>query len=128
MSEELNEKRFRYVMDKLSHLDKLMVNMVNNYNEGMGNLAYVRFQNPDSSASISPMAYSVGPAKLLVNCDDKKFKVIEDKLNENYLLPNPKEDSEDEEFKEEDLDDVPPPKFAEESLEDFMKRMAKAKP
>jgi len=125
MSDELNEKRFTYVMDKLDHIDKLLVNLVNHYDDGMTGMASIRYQNQDSSMSFRPSSYTIGPAVRLITDDSRNFQIVEDKEND-FLLPEveseEEDDSIDDSLKNDKMDDGD---FVEESLEAFQKRLSK---
>ena len=126
-TEELNEKRFLYVMDKINHMDILISHMTENYNNGMTNLAYIRFQNDNISSSLHPNAYNISPATLLIKeKNSKEFELFEDKENLEFFNDN--EENIDDNI--EDLQDLDLEKtnkkldWENESLDDFTKRLS----
>jgi len=115
---ELAEEHFSTVFDHLNRIDGEMANLINNYNDGQGSLASLRFENPDISESISTKGFIYGPALTTLKIIDGKYCLVRNAKNPQFLIEDSKlkEELAWEKNLEKDYSQA-------ESLEEFQKRV-----
>ena len=120
---EAQEARFITVMSHLEVLDREVASMVNNFNDGQGSLAFLSFENPDTSASISTKGFTYGPAYTTTIQQDGQLVLVTDVKNPQFFVEDAKLKEElafeKEFFRADDQE--------EESFEQFQNKMSKQK-
>ena len=112
------ENHFSTIIDHLNRIDIEMSNLTNNYNDGQGSLAFLRFENSDISESISTKGFTYGPAYTTIKQINGKYCLVKNVKNPLFIL-------EDQQIKEalELEKEIENQDFQAESLEDFQKRV-----
>ncbi len=82
---EKKEKQFITVLEHVTIIDKELANFVNNFNNGQGDLALMRFENSDIGQSISPVGFTYGPAYTTVKNENGKFSLIKNCKDSHFL-------------------------------------------
>jgi len=84
-NKEKKEKQFLAVLEHVTIIDKELANFVNNFNNGQGDLALLRFENSDIGQSISPVGFTYGPAYTTVKNENGKVSLVKNCKDSHFL-------------------------------------------
>jgi len=84
-AKEKQEKQFLAVFEHLTIIDKELANFVNNFNNGQGDLALLRFENSDIGQSISSVGFTYGPAYTTLKEENGKFSLVKNCKDLHFL-------------------------------------------
>lgn len=91
------EQIFLKNIKKIEELDKLVTDISDLYDQGLSDIAYLRFKNQIFGNSLSASSYTEGPSLRFIEINENEgYKIVE--ANEQFLLS---EDSQDKEILEE---------------------------
>lgn len=87
------EQKFLSNLHKISNLDKILTEISDNFNQGLTDIAYLRFKNETLGYSLTGLSYSETPAKRVLNQSEKGgYKLAINKENTWFLDENSEED------------------------------------
>ena len=120
--QKIKEARFLKNLQQISKLDTLITEFTDHINQGLTDLAFLRFKNETLGYSLTGGSYSQTPAKRILKESKDKILKIETNIDNEWLLEETEEEFNEENEKEDENEEE-----TSEFLKNFKEKEAEMK-